>query len=825
MADDNLGEQIRCPQCNTRLQIPATKRRVRISCPRCETVFYHNASRGFVFGRSALALVALLAIAAVLVAWMYKGEQILNGAALTSSADGWIPSNWVTINYGGLVDTAVFTHGNKTIGTVVSEIPSYSEDYQGVVQPYLEPYSILCNDVVMSLNGPDTLPLVNITNHYPVGSEQPAWVALFREGQYQLYYNQSKIRLFVPGTDAKESFDLNQPVIRLAINDVINSKHTQIDSIEVYVFLNKYGKTELRLNTTPTSFAVEDLELEPKRKSIDLAAIKRFLDEGVRLEAVEVDPANDLYFYGRKANDQTLAGKRVSLADLAVVYRSVFHYGNNPPYVSLDRHEDNRYAKVNFGGHLENTHAGSVILEADKLFKTLSTGLDPNTHRLVKDRITQYVPDFLTQDERLLIGHTDSSHTFIRYWFYPDSISTVSDGSIGAVARNQFWADVERMDKPTDVNPAVRSAISHLNHNFAQYERAFRTFRELSTLGRIMSLVNWLRGMRINEKVELEELLSVKIPGFSTPKKTKKMLAVTGAAFPELSRPDAEGIRVSSKVYYISDLLDKCLPDDSDRQYLAVADEYSKQLDLEELNSVEYQKMKSRADNYDNKIGSYDRKLDSLKQLIEEGEKSLDLRDSNAVAQQNRLTDEYNRLAARWQLQAARYQSDIDDYNELKISSNFIASVGGGVDLRPTGIRQITFSGKDPEIVELNSVKGRLKATGGIARSGDWIRSATGTGGALLNLIPVASWSLAKSTPNSSDGSLKYKYTSAGGDRLSVGLSPQDSVWKSETVIDDCKDVVEFTQASRTLKVLHCAVAVAGIGVFSEDNRRIEFSR
>jgi hypothetical protein len=252
----------------------------------------------------------------------------------------------------------------------------------------------------------------------------------------------------------------------------------------------------------------------------------------------------------------------------------------------LDKHEDNRYAKVNFGGNLENTYAGSVVLEADKLFKTLGAGIDPNTHQLMISKITKEVPDFLTEDERNLIDDSSELRATIRYWFYPDSIGTVTDGSIGAVLTNQFVADVERMDVKVNVGNAVRKTIDHLNQNFNQYERAENTFKELSTVGRIMALINWLNGMNMDDRMELDELLSVKIPAFTTPKRTKKMLAVTAIAFPSNSYLNSRNVRDYTKVYYISDLLDQYSSSSTDDDFLYVAKNWFSQIDISDISPL-----------------------------------------------------------------------------------------------------------------------------------------------------------------------------------------------------------------------------------------------
>ena len=62
----------------------------------------------------------------------------------------------------------------------------------------------------------------------------------------------------------------------------------------------------------------------------------------------------------------TLAGEPVSLADLAVAYRAVFHAGDNDAFISLDPNADPALASVNFGGHLEDTRIGAAILAADR---------------------------------------------------------------------------------------------------------------------------------------------------------------------------------------------------------------------------------------------------------------------------------------------------------------------------------------------------------------------------------------------------------------------------------------------------------------------------
>jgi len=791
----SLQEYINCPNCNVRYRIPRTGQQLKITCKNCQKVFYNYTTGTPLKKPKNKFVISGIIIAIIVVFFWFNKDSSKQGTNLGKSIFSSVKSNnWVTIDYGSLVNTSTLTHSGETVGEIIRKIPNYTDDLKGLVQQYLEPYSILCHDVLLSTIEPDTLPLVNILVHYPVGSEQPAWVDLFREGHFQLYYSTHLIRLFLKGSNQANSYEKYHSIMRHAIQDVIWSKNTSIDNVEVYVFNNDYARTEIRLNTIPIIFNEEELELSPKRKSIDLASIEAFLNQGVILEAVEVDANNDLYFYGRKARKQTLDGYPLSLSDVAVIYRSVFHYGHNAPYISLDNHEDNRYAKVNFGGHLENTRVGNVVLEADKLFKALATGLDPNTHNLIKSKITKEVPDFLTEDERSLLENIGEGHIQIRYWFYPDSIGTVTDGSIGAVLTYQFLADVERMDIKVSVSNAVRKTINHLNQNYSQYEKAEKTFQELSTVGKIMALVNWLKGMNMDDRIELDELLSVKIPAFVTPKKTKKMFAISAAAYLSNSYLNTQNVRDYTKVYYISHLLDKYSSTTSDKYFLEVAGDYFSQIDISEIAPTEYNDLKHS--------------LESIERQIEQKKRTLNSYSSRDVNNYNKLIDQQNVL--------------VNKLNNMRIESRCITSIGGGINLRPSEFKRISRNRNSPKLREISKIKNKIKTVGKIAISGNWIRSSpAGIGGSRINKLPANSWVLSKSV----NGKIEYNFHSNSGDYASMSLSPDLKEWYSKTVLNGSEDIVNYSKTSNRLQVNHSGFLNESTGRISSNGKRIEFFR
>ncbi len=799
----SLNKYISCPNCDVTYKIPHTDQQLKISCKNCQTVFYNfNTDISPSKHKNKFLIPGIIIVVIFSIIWFTTQDTKTQSPKSDKSIFSRVKSsNWVTIDYSGLVNYSTITHSGETVGQIIRKIPTYTDDLKGQVQQYLEPYSILCHDVLLSSSQPDTLPLINILSHYPVGSEQPAWANLFREGHYQLYYNNHLIRVFIKGSNAEKSFNRYQSIIRHPIRDVLESKNTSIRNLEVYVFSNDYAKTEIRLNTVPEIIDVNLLDLSPNRKSIDLTSIEEFLSNDVILEAVEVDHDNNLYFYGIVADQQTMAGTPVSLSDFAVIYRSIFHYGNNAPYISLDKHEDNRYAKVNFGGHFENTRPGSVVLEADKLFKALSTGLDPNTHNLIKTKITNSVPQFLTEDERNLLEDLDEGHTQIRYWFYPDSIGTVTDGSIGVILKNQFLADIERMDKNVSPGNAVRKTINHLNHYYGQYEGADKTFQELSTVGRIMALINWLKGMNMEDKIELDELLSVKLPAFITPKKTKKMLAITAAAFPSNSYQlslagfsnfflNTQNVRRYTKVYYLSDFLDNYGPTTTDKFFLEVAGNYFSNLDINELAPTEYIKLK--------------KSLESIEREIDQQERTLNRYSSRDVNNFNRLVNQQNEL--------------VKQMNNMKLQTRSITSIGGGINLRPSEFKRISRNKNSPKLREISKIKSKIKIVGKIAKSGNWIRSNPAIGRPIINTIPANKWKSSKSV----NGQIKYSHVSNTGDIASV-IMRNTGDWLSNINISGSNDAVKYYKSTNQLFITHPSFTQEIKGSLSQSGKYIAF--
>jgi hypothetical protein len=63
---------------------------------------------------------------------------------------------------------------------------------------------------------------------------------------------------------------------------------------------------------------------------------------------------------------------------------------------------------------------------------------------------------------------------------------------------------------------------------------------------------------------------------------------------------------------------------------------------------------------------------------------------------------------------------------------------GGGIDLNPREFKQTVVDRNSPKLSEIVRIKDQLKPFGDVVKSGDWIRSNSGVGGARINKLPLS---------------------------------------------------------------------------------------
>ncbi len=619
------------------------------------------------------------------------------------------------------------THSGATVADVVADLKRNPADegLRALVQPYLAPMSCLLTGAALDQGTPRAwrdLQVELTTTGGADASARPAWRDLLDEGRYRVCYDAEGARLFVPGVDTGAAFDEAWPLLRYPVRFLRDSGRSRCATIEVFAYDNEYAALSLSVGSRPHKVdpSLIDAAL-PGMAPLNLEALDDFMRTGTRPAAIEVDEASKLYLYGREGETGTLAGSNMTLADLAVAYRAVFWCGDNEPYISLDQNEDNRFAKVNFGGLLADTRIGQVTLDADRYFKTISTGLNPFNGQDLSGPIRAQVDGFSPGSVKDLTTEAAGRSSY-RFWFYPDSLRVVTDGSIGAVESPRFLADIERQDGPKRISRGQRESIDDLNGRYDAYSRAVPTYAELDNVGRLLALMTWLRETKADTRVDLASLLSVELPPWRTERATGKILAVNCYTGPESMLDERNpGFLPRTKVFDFSARLSQCKPTITEDQLL-------------EFGSTCFDQLPRSAYTH---AGEHEanQRLDAIKVEIDRQERALkkmsdDIDRTHVDHYSQPSVDAYNAKVERYEAARQAFNGEVERYNSLADQANaagtvtqMYVSIGGGIDLALRRAPVVRRAPTAPAVRAIASARASFSTAGKVQASGGWIRS------------------------------------------------------------------------------------------------------
>ena len=293
-----------------------------------------------------------------------------------------------------------------------------------------------------------------------------------------------------------------------------------------------------------------------------------------------------------------------------------------------------------------------------------------------------------------------------------------------------------------------------------------------------MGLVNWLKGMEIDQLIELDDLLSVKISAKITPKKTKKMLAISTLAYTSNTHINKRNVRNYTKVYNLSGLLDNESQFSSDNAFLKLAENYFNEINTEDIAPYNYIQ-----------IG---KSIDNLKNTISYKEKTLN-RYSNFEV------NEYNSLVRKLNQQ-------VNEYNKLALTARAIYTIGGGINLRPNNFKKIIRNKYDPKLASIKDIKGSIKIVGKVSKSGSWIRNNIVKKNFYTNSISVGKWV----TSRAFDGQFNFSYITKKGDFKYLLIEPTKDKWTSSTMVNGFKDFVTYYKSSANIEISHPHLSCGG---------------
>lgn len=481
----------------------------------------------------------------------------------------------ITASYADLVDRSAMVRTGQSLGEVLPGADR-SPDARGIVQPFLDCYTSLLPEMLEMSAGPSMAPYRDVADFFAPGSPQPAWVAILRGGRILLQSDgRGTARVFLPGDAPRAAYDRFYPVIRHALAGLAPPNGAPL-RIVAYAYRHQYASSRLELDPHPFVASASSFPPPAGKIPLDLASLDAFFRSGAVPDGASLDRGAGLRLDAAPVAHPTLSGFPVTLADLAVAYRAVFHAGDNEAFISLDPNPDPTAATVSFGGFLENTHVGRTVLESDKRFKTITCGLDPNTFEDARPVIAARHPDFLTSAERDIAAEEASSGRWIgtRFWFYPESVEIETDPEYrtATVTNARFTADAERQRddfanaaaferfKRRMLSPSIRACIDDLNAHYDRYAAAFPELTDLKNVARLFGIMSWLKRGH-GAEVDLDALLSVPLPAYTTPAAKPQMIVVNWVSAPENARLEPLYVSSHLQTLYLTPLLDRPIRD------------------------------------------------------------------------------------------------------------------------------------------------------------------------------------------------------------------------------------------------------------------------
>ncbi|MCF7936763.1 MAG: hypothetical protein K9L28_10530 [Synergistales bacterium] len=651
----------------------------------------------------------------------------------------------IAISYADLVDTARLVRTGETIADSLR-----GPIRRGLLQPFFEPRSSALSPIVSLQQGAGERPFVNVVDLYAHRPAEPAWCALLRGGRMQIAADLAgTARVFLQGDDPEALYRRHYPVIRHPLAKLAPQDAPL--TVEVYAFTNDYASRTLRLDPRP--YVVEREGFPPRGAALDLEALEAFFGGAGALAGARLDSREGLVLYAEEGEGTTLLGKPVSLADLAVAYRAAVHCGDNEPFISLDPHRDPTRVNVNLGGYLEGTRIGAVVLAADKRFKTLTCGLDPDSRRDIRETVRRRIPSFRTSSEVDLLQGAPPQKDWIgaRFWFYPESVrvETGRSGRSAYIASPTFTADAERSrgdfasaraferDRRAALPASIRRNIDHLNAHYDAYAELFPELDELRSAARLMGIAAWLRQTDTGA-LDLDALLAVEIPKVETPEEQTQLLAVSVLAegrnatpadiavhaLSDRFRRQVEAVFPSPEEYAAFQALRPDSPGPAYREvrHRPLASILETRDDLEAFGMHAGGAIAERAPTernaLDHRLGELRGRLDRKRKEIEQAKAELDRLAGNPEAY-NRQVGVHNRRVAEYEGLRNRYNSAAERYNRLAgRKTTYIVEIGGGINLEPRHFT-ITRDSADPAFAAFRQAAAEADSTpGGLRSSG-----------------------------------------------------------------------------------------------------------
>lgn len=207
--------------------------------------------RVFLVAASALALVAFLWSVALHRDFSLPKSGFNNSTASKDTlAARKPPVEWISVSYANLLESGAIVRTGESLASAVRD-----SGLRNAVQPFVDSYSQLLPAALEITNGPDKMPHHSVVDFFPVGSRQPAWVAILRGGRIHICTDdKDHVKVFLLGDDPRQAYGENYSVIRHCLAMLQRHATGGALQVDVFAYHNEYPTSELKLNPEPYPF-------------------------------------------------------------------------------------------------------------------------------------------------------------------------------------------------------------------------------------------------------------------------------------------------------------------------------------------------------------------------------------------------------------------------------------------------------------------------------------------------------------------------------------------------------------------------------------------
>ena len=163
--------------------------------------------------------------------------------------------------------------------------------------------------------------------------------------------------------------------------------------------------------------------------------------------------------------------------------------------------------------------------------------------------------------------------------------------------------------------------------------------------------------------------------------------------------------------------------------------------------------------------------------------------------------------------------SIVKQINNVKIETKYIASIGGGINLRPNEFKAMNYDIHSPKIKDIRNHKNRFSQYGDIQKSGNWIRNNIKKKQSNFNLLLSNKWNFHRIEYGNQ---IEYLHHDDFDNSISV-IKKNNGDWEIKKSINSVRSKIKYNKENNFLFVDHFNLCNKAKGIISKDKKNYRF--